>query len=88
MQAVSVPVGALRKGPAGDHVFALRTAEGGETRAHVQTVRAGPVIAGEVVILEGLNVGDTVAVSGSFKLRDGALVQVAGETVAGADGAR
>ncbi|MQA91733.1 MAG: efflux RND transporter periplasmic adaptor subunit [Gemmatimonas sp.] len=88
LQAVAVPVSALRKGPGGDHVFLLEAGEGGQTRAHVRQVQAGPVFGDEVMILAGLNGGDTVATSGSFKLREGALVQIAGDAVARAEGAR
>jgi membrane fusion protein (multidrug efflux system) len=75
--AVVVPVGALRKGPAGDHVFVIAAGEGGRTRASLRPVRSGEVVGDEVVILEGLEAGEQVAASGSFKLREGALVHVA-----------
>ena len=83
--AVVVPASALRKGPAGDHVFVLASPKEGETRAHVRPVRAGPIVGDNVVILEGLAEGETVATSGSFKLREGVLVAVANApvTVAG-----
>jgi membrane fusion protein (multidrug efflux system) len=78
--AVVVPVSALRKGPEGDHVFVLNEAEHGETRAHVRPVRAGTVLGDDVVIEEGLKPGERVAVSGSFKLRDAALVSIVKDT--------
>lgn len=74
--AVVVPVSALRKGPAGDHVFVITTGEKGESRAAIRNVRAGEVVGDEVVILEGVEPGLQVATSGSFKLRDGVMVQV------------
>ena len=74
---VVVPVSALRKGPGGDHVFVLETAEEGRTRARLRPVQAGPVLGDEVVVLSGLTAGERVAASGSFKLRDSALVNVA-----------
>ena len=83
--AVVVPVAALRKGPGGDHVFVLAAGKEGETRAVVRPVRAGEVIGDEVVILEGIEVGEQVATSGSFKLREGVLVQVADPAAAAAD---
>ncbi len=85
--AVVVPVSALRKGPGGDHVFLLTT-DGGATRAQVRLVEAGPVLGDEVVILSGLSAGDVVAASGSFKLREGALVQVASQPPATAAAGR
>ncbi len=75
--AVVVPVSALRKGPAGDHVFVVGPGQDGQTRASLRQVRSGDVIGDEVVILEGLEAGEQVATSGSFKLREGALVHVA-----------
>jgi membrane fusion protein (multidrug efflux system) len=40
-------------------------------------VTAGPVVGREVVVLEGVQPGERLAASGSFKLRDGVLVRVA-----------
>ena len=74
--AVLVPVSALRKGPAGDHVFVLGADSTGATRAKLRAVHAGETIGDEVVIADGLRAGERVATSGSFKLREGALVQV------------
>ena len=71
---VAIPVSALRKGPAGDHVFLVVADSSGRTRAHVQPVRSGPVLDDEVVILSGLTPGQQVATSGSFKLREAVLV--------------
>jgi membrane fusion protein (multidrug efflux system) len=75
--AVAVPVSALRKSPSGDHVFVIERAEGGKMRAHDRPVQSGPVLAGEVLIVQGLRAGEQVAASGSFKLRDAALVTIA-----------
>lgn len=86
--AVSVPVSALRRGPGGDHVFVLETGEEGQTRAHVRPVEAGAVLGDEVLIVGGLEGGERVAASGSFKLREGVLVSVAGDVTARAPDAR
>jgi len=75
-QAVSIPVAALRKGPAGDHVFVVAAGEDGKERAHVRPVQSGPVLGEDVLILDGLKAGEQVATSGSFKLREAALVAV------------
>jgi membrane fusion protein (multidrug efflux system) len=75
--AVAVPVSALRKGPAGDHVFVVAPDQGGKTRAHVRRVDSGAMLGDDVVILTGLTAGEQVAASGSFKLRDGVLVAIA-----------
>ena len=77
--AVAVPVNALRKDPAGDHVFVLAQDKQGKTRAYQRPVRAGEVLGDEIIIEEGLTAGEKVAVSGSFKLRDAVLVAVANE---------
>ena len=81
--AVVVPVSALRKGPGGDHVFVLATAKDGKTRATTRKVVAGPVLGDEIVILDGLAAGEKVAASGSFKLREAALVAIAGDSTGG-----
>ncbi|GMV05475.1 MAG: hypothetical protein AMXMBFR53_17530 [Gemmatimonadota bacterium] len=81
-RVVVVPVSALRRGPAGDHVFVLETAEDGRIRARIRPVQAGPVLGDEVVVLQGVGEGERVAASGSFKLREGALVAVAGSAAA------
>lgn len=74
--AVVVPVSALRRGPSGDHVFLLATAPDGKLRAATRRVTAGASMGDEVIVLDGLAVGDLVAAAGSFKLREGALVQI------------
>jgi membrane fusion protein (multidrug efflux system) len=79
--AVVVPATALRRGPAGDHVFVLAPDPDGKTRAHVRAVRGGPIVGDEVVILEGLAPGEQVAAFGSFKLREGVLVALADASV-------
>ena len=73
---VAVPVSALRKGPQGDHVFVIAADESGKTRARVRKVESGAMLGDEVVIRSGLAAGEPVAASGSFKLRDAALVAV------------
>jgi membrane fusion protein, multidrug efflux system len=78
--AVAVPVSALRKGPAGDHVFVVAKDRQGESRAYARPVEAGAVLGDEVLIEAGIKPGEQVAASGSFKLRDAALVAVTSET--------
>jgi membrane fusion protein (multidrug efflux system) len=76
-KAVAVPVSALRKGPAGDHVFVIAADQNGRDRVSVRPVRSGSVIDDDVMVLEGLAAGERVATSGSFKLRESALVAIA-----------
>jgi membrane fusion protein (multidrug efflux system) len=78
-KAVSVPVSALRKGPGGDQVFVIAQDKDGRPRAHIQQVQSGAMLGDEVVIHAGLTPGEQVAASGSFKLREAALVSIAGE---------
>ncbi len=73
---VAVPASALRKGPAGDHLFVLVPEAKDGARAEERRVHSGPIQGDEVVILEGLAAGERVAASGSFKLRPDALVSV------------
>jgi len=84
-RVVAIPVSALRKGPGGDHVFTITEDEHGQTRAHPRPVKSGAVLGDEVLIVEGLSAGEQVATSGSFKLRDGALVAVASDSARGAN---
>lgn len=71
---VLVPLNAVRRSPYGQHVFVLAQEEG-KLRARQRVVETGPVIGTDVAITKGLAVGEQLASSGSFKLRDGALVQ-------------
>ena len=72
--AVAVPASALRKGPGGAHVFVIAPGQDGKPRAQTRVVESGSMVGDEVLILNGLKAGETVAASGSFKLRDGLLV--------------
>jgi membrane fusion protein (multidrug efflux system) len=75
--AVAIPVSALRKGPQGDHVFVIGADKEGKNRAHIRQVQAGTMLGDEVLVLQGLSAGEPVAASGSFKLREAALVSIA-----------
>jgi len=78
--AVAVPVSALRKGPSGDQVFVITPDKDGKSRAYVRQVESGAMIGDVVVLHAGLSAGEQVAASGSFKLRDAALVVIAGDS--------
>ncbi|MEQ1632115.1 MAG: efflux RND transporter periplasmic adaptor subunit [Planctomycetota bacterium] len=77
---VVVSVSALRRGPGGDSVFVLEQGPDGKVRARTRRVQAGTVLGDEVVIRDGLAVGERVAASGSFKLFEGVLVNDATAT--------
>lgn len=81
-KALAVPVSALRKGPGGDHVFVVAPDSAGKTRAQMRRVLSGSMLGDRILILDGLNRGEQVATSGSFKLREGVLVAVAGDSTA------
>jgi membrane fusion protein (multidrug efflux system) len=83
---VTVPVNALRRGPAGDHVFVIAADAEGKPRAHVRQVKGGPTLGDDVVIASGLGSGEQVAASGSFKLREAVLVAIANASPAGGGG--
>lgn len=80
--AVAIPASALRKGPGGDHVFVLISDKDDNTRAHMRQVQVNALTGDEVVIEQGLSPGERVAASGSFKLREAALVAIIGDTAA------
>lgn len=75
--AVVVPTTALRKGPAGDHVFKLIEDPQGNLRAQQAFVRSGAILGDVILIEEGLSAGERVAAAGSFKLREGVRVAIA-----------
>jgi membrane fusion protein (multidrug efflux system) len=81
--AVVVPTTALRKGPAGDHVFVIAADEAGQARAHMRSVESGSVIGDQVVITRGLDAGEIVAAQGSFKLFESVAVVDGGAAAAG-----
>lgn len=72
-KAIMVPLAAVRRSPNGQHVFVLVDEEG-KLRARMRTVETGAVEGNEIAIEKGLAVGERIAASGSFKLRDGLLV--------------
>lgn len=74
--AVVVPVSALRKGPAGEHVFVLEPDDAGQLRAHLRPVHSGAMFGDSVLIHAGLAAGEQVAATGSFKLREAVLVAI------------
>ncbi|HEY6641310.1 efflux RND transporter periplasmic adaptor subunit [Povalibacter sp.] len=75
--AVAIPASALRKGPSGDHVFVVEQDEKGDMRARTRAVTVDAMTGDEIVVTAGLSAGERVAASGSFKLREAALVVAA-----------
>ena len=70
-----VPLTAVRRAPFGEHVFVL-VEEEGQSRARQRMVRTGGVQSTDIVVTDGLAEGELIAGAGSFKLREGLLVQM------------
>ena len=83
-RVVAIPASALRKGPSGDHAFVLAADDKNALRAQLRPVRVAGVVGDEVLVSQGIEAGEQVATSGSFKLRDAALVAVAAPVAAAA----
>jgi membrane fusion protein (multidrug efflux system) len=69
-----VPLTAVRRAPYGQLVFAL-VEEDGKLRARQRIVETGPVQGDDIAVVKGLSEGELIAGAGSFKLREGLLVQ-------------
>jgi len=74
-----VPLTAVRRAPYGQLVYLL-VEEQGRLRARQRLIKTGPVQGNEIAVVEGLSEGNLIAAAGSFKLREGLLVQVSGES--------
>lgn len=75
-QVVVVPVTAIRRGPSGDHVFVIANDEKGVPRAKLRAVTSGAFLGNDAIVLSGLEAGERVAASGSFKLMEGMMVNL------------
>ncbi len=89
---VSVPVGdareytmiprtAIRRASYGDHVFVVVPSAGENPpamRAHQRFIRLGSAVGDDVIVLDGLAVGERIAGGGSFKLHENSLVSEGG----------
>ena len=64
----------MRRAPYGQLVFAL-VEEEGKLRARQRIVETGPVQGDDIAVVKGLSEGELIAGAGSFKLREGLLVQ-------------
>jgi membrane fusion protein (multidrug efflux system) len=84
--ALFAPLTAVRRAPFGQYVFVL-VEEDGKLRARQRIVRTGPVQDGDIAIVEGLAEGDLLAGAGSFKLREGILVNIGAPPAQGAQAA-
>lgn len=77
---ISLPASAISYAPYGDSVYVvseMKDAKGQSYRGvRQQFVKVGGTRGDQVAVVEGLKVGDEVVSSGTFKLRNGAAVQV------------
>lgn len=75
---IAIPLTAVGRASFGDHVFVVGPDEKdpSKLRAYQRSVKLGPSVghSGDIIVLDGLKVGEEVAASGRFKLRDKALV--------------
>jgi membrane fusion protein (multidrug efflux system) len=80
---VAIPNTSIRRASYGDHVFVVNEvpskADPGkaELRASQRFIKLGPSVGTDLIVLDGLKVGEQVASTGSFKLREGVLVTIA-----------
>jgi membrane fusion protein (multidrug efflux system) len=88
VERVIIPATAVRRSSYGDHVFVLTPGEKGEgLRAHQRFVKLGLTVGQEIIVEEGLKVGEQIASAGAFKLRENVLVMPAPAAGAAASGA-
>lgn len=85
-KSIFIPATSISYAPYGDSVFVLEEMTDEHTKktykgARQQFVKLGPSRGDQVTILSGIHVGDEVATSGIFKLRNGSAVSVDNSTV-------
>lgn len=86
LPVVSLPATALRNDAFGPHVFVLRPAEDGAAaayRAERREVELLEIKDRRAYLASGIEAGEQVATDGSFKLRDGVLVNISSTTDSG-----
>ncbi|MBX3421883.1 MAG: efflux RND transporter periplasmic adaptor subunit [Pirellulaceae bacterium] len=74
-QGVSIPIEALRRTPVGAQVFVAKPNASGQLRAEQRSVVVQQSIGGQAILYSGVQVGEQVVTTGSFKLLDGGLLQ-------------
>jgi multidrug efflux system membrane fusion protein len=73
---ITVPSAAIQRGAAGAFVFVVNA----DHTVNMRTVTPGQTQEDRVAVTSGLKVGETVVVDGADRLREGAKVQLPGET--------
>nr|WP_052120398.1 efflux RND transporter periplasmic adaptor subunit [Inquilinus limosus] len=69
---VTVPAGAVQRGPDGLYVYAIKP----DGTAEVRPVGVGQITGGTAVIESGLDAGDSIVTAGQYRLQPGTRVQV------------
>jgi membrane fusion protein, multidrug efflux system len=70
--ALTVPSDAVQRGQAGLSVYAVKD----DGTVATRSVKVGPIVDGVAVIEDGVSEGETVVVSGQYRLKEGAKVEV------------
>jgi membrane fusion protein, multidrug efflux system len=86
VEVIAAPPTAIRHAPFGDHLYVIEPdpADATKLRARQRFVRVAGAVGNKVIVSEGLKEGEKVATDGSFKLREGALVNGAPQKADGA----
>ncbi len=75
VNAIVVPVTAVRTGPAGSYVYVIND----DRTVSMRSVKRGEATVEVVAIIEGLKVGESVVTEGGDRIKDGARVQLQGD---------
>jgi membrane fusion protein (multidrug efflux system) len=79
-KVIPIPASAVAYAPFGDSVYVVDDMKGQDGKAYKgarqQFVKLGPGRGDQVAVLSGLKAGEEIVTSGTFKLRNGAPVQV------------
>jgi membrane fusion protein, multidrug efflux system len=79
MNALTVPLTAVRQGPNGAFVYVV----GADHRVTARNVVAGQSRAGKVLIEQGLSANETVVTTGQYRVSEGATVDIVPESQSG-----
>jgi membrane fusion protein, multidrug efflux system len=82
IHAVAVPAEAVRRTPTDTLVFVAHKDDNGNLRALPRSVEVIQTLGNDVAIYSGIQAGEQVVDSGSFKLMEGGLLQVIGKPTA------
>ncbi len=74
IEAMAIPASALRRTPAGSVVYLAREDDKKALRAHMVPVVPGLTRGSQIVVFQGLSVGQEVVADGSFKLHENSLL--------------